>query len=84
MFTPLKPHPETGIKMAAKFGFHGIEPWGNELQKYLSQPPEIGGCGDNCWLRASNRCRKETELRVHGRLLVYRLEAFAVDRSRHH
>jgi len=41
MFTPLKPHPETGIKMAAKFGFHGIEPWGNELQKYLAQPPEV-------------------------------------------
>jgi inosose dehydratase len=41
MFTPLKPHPETGIKMAAQFGFHGIEPWGNELQKYLSQPPEV-------------------------------------------
>jgi sugar phosphate isomerase/epimerase len=41
MFTPLKPHPETGIKMAARFGFHGIEPWGNELQKYLAQPPEV-------------------------------------------
>ena len=41
MFTPLKPHPEMGIKMAAKFGFHGIEPWGNELQKYLTQPPEV-------------------------------------------
>src|SRR5688572_24621826 len=41
MFTPLKPHPETGIKMAAKFGFHGIEPWANELQKYLTQPPEV-------------------------------------------
>ena len=41
MFTPLKPHPETGIRMAAKFGFHGIEPWGNELQRYLAQPPEV-------------------------------------------
>jgi inosose dehydratase len=41
MFTPLKPHPEMGIKMAATFGFHGIEPWGNELQKYLPQPPEV-------------------------------------------
>ena len=39
MFTPLKPHPEMGIKMAAKFGFHGIEPWGNELQSYLNRPP---------------------------------------------
>jgi inosose dehydratase len=41
MFTPLKPHPEMGIKMAARFGFHGIEPWGNELQNYLDQPPEL-------------------------------------------
>jgi inosose dehydratase len=41
MFTPLKPHPETGIAMAAKFGFHGIEPWGNELQNYLDKPPEV-------------------------------------------
>ena len=41
MFTPLKPHPETGIKMAAKFGFHGIEPWGNELETYLKQPPAV-------------------------------------------
>lgn len=41
MFTPLKPHPETGIKMAARFGFHGIEPWGNELQHYLDKPPEV-------------------------------------------
>lgn len=41
MFTPLKPHPESGIKMAARFGFHGIEPWGNEIQDYLRQPPEV-------------------------------------------
>ena len=41
MFTPMKPHPEEGIKMAARFGFHGIEPWGNELQLYLKQPPEV-------------------------------------------
>jgi inosose dehydratase len=41
MFTPLKPHPETGITMAARFGFHGIEPWGNELQRYLNQPPDV-------------------------------------------
>lgn len=41
MFTPLTPHPEMGIRMAAKFGFHGIEPWGNELQKYLTQHPAV-------------------------------------------
>jgi inosose dehydratase len=40
-FTPLKPHPETGIKMTARFGLHGIEPWANEMQHYLSQPPEV-------------------------------------------
>ena len=39
MFTPMKPHPEDGVKMAARFGFHGIEPWGNELESYLKQPP---------------------------------------------
>ena len=41
MFTPMKPHPETGFKVAAKFGFHGVEPWGNELGHYLNQPPEV-------------------------------------------
>jgi inosose dehydratase len=41
MFTPMKPHPETGFKVAAKFGFHGVEPWGNELGHYLKQPPEV-------------------------------------------
>jgi sugar phosphate isomerase/epimerase len=41
MFTPMKPHPESGIKMAARFGFHGIEPWGNEMENYLSKPPDV-------------------------------------------
>ncbi len=41
MFTPMKPHPEEGIKMAARFGFHGIEPWANEIEHYLSQPPAV-------------------------------------------
>ncbi len=41
MFTPLKPYPETGITMAARFGFHGVEPWGNELQHYLARPPQV-------------------------------------------
>jgi inosose dehydratase len=41
MFTPMKPHPEEGIKMAARFGFDGIEPWANELKLYLNQPPEV-------------------------------------------
>ncbi len=41
MFTPMKPHPEEGIKMAARFGFDGIEPWANEMQHYLKQPPQV-------------------------------------------
>src|SRR5687767_13057159 len=41
MFTPLKPNPEAGFKMAARFGFHGVEPWGNQIQNYLAQPPEV-------------------------------------------
>jgi inosose dehydratase len=41
MFTPLKPYPETGIKMAARFGFHGVEPWANEMKSYLSQSPPL-------------------------------------------
>ena len=41
MFTPLKPQPEAGFKMAARFGFHGVEPWGNQIQNYLAQPPEV-------------------------------------------
>ena len=41
MFTPLKPHPETGFKTAARFGFHAVEPWANQMSKYLEQPPEV-------------------------------------------
>ena len=40
-FTPLKPHPDTGISMTAHFGFHGIEPWANEMPQYINQPPEV-------------------------------------------
>jgi sugar phosphate isomerase/epimerase len=41
MFSPLKPQPAAGFAMAAQFGFHGVEPWGNQIQKYLAQPPEV-------------------------------------------
>ena len=41
MFTPLKPNPQAGFNMAARFGFHGVEPWANQMQAYLSQPPEV-------------------------------------------
>jgi inosose dehydratase len=40
MFTPLKPHLEAGLRMAARFGFHGVEPWANLLQDYLGKPPD--------------------------------------------
>jgi inosose dehydratase len=41
MFTPLKPQPQAGFQMAARFGFHGVEPWANQIEKYIAQPPEI-------------------------------------------
>ena len=30
-FTPLVPHPETGIRMAARYGYHEIEPFQNDV-----------------------------------------------------
>ena len=41
MFTPLKPQPQAGFQMAARFGFHGVEPWANQIENYIAQPPEI-------------------------------------------
>jgi inosose dehydratase len=41
MFTPLKPQPQAGFQMAARFGFHGVEPWANQIQSYIAQPPEV-------------------------------------------
>jgi inosose dehydratase len=41
MFTPLKPQPAAGFKMAARFGFHGVEPWANQIESYLAQPPDV-------------------------------------------
>jgi hypothetical protein len=40
-FRGLKPHPETGIKMAAKYGYHGLEPFQDDMPQYLKQPPEV-------------------------------------------
>jgi sugar phosphate isomerase/epimerase len=40
MFTPLKSQ-DAGFRMAARFGFHGVEPWANQIQNYLAQPPEV-------------------------------------------
>jgi inosose dehydratase len=38
-FRTTPPHPETGIKMTAEYGYHGLEPFQEDIAKYLSQPP---------------------------------------------
>ena len=40
-FRGMKPHPETGIKMAAQYGYHGLEPFQDDMPQYLKQPPEV-------------------------------------------
>ena len=40
-FRTTLPHPETGIKMTAQYGYHGIEPFEGDMPKYLEQPPEV-------------------------------------------
>jgi inosose dehydratase len=37
MTTP--PHPEAGIKMTASYGYHGLEPFQEDIAKYLKLPP---------------------------------------------
>lgn len=39
-FRAMPPHPETGIKMAARYGYHGLEPFQEDMPQYLKQPPE--------------------------------------------
>ena len=39
-FRTTLPHPETGIKMAARYGYHGLEPFQDDMLQYLKQPPE--------------------------------------------
>lgn len=39
-FRTTPPHPETGIKMAARYGYHGIEPFQDDMPQYLEKPPE--------------------------------------------
>jgi inosose dehydratase len=39
-FRTTPPHPETGIKMAARYGYHGIEPFQDDMPRYLEQPPQ--------------------------------------------
>ena len=38
-FRKTPPHPETGIKMAARYGYHGLEPFQEDIAKYLDKPP---------------------------------------------
>src|SRR5712692_9574944 len=39
-FRTTPPHPETGIKMAARYGYHGFEPFQDDMPQYLKQAPE--------------------------------------------
>src|SRR5262249_48753686 len=39
-FRKTLPHPETGIKMAAQYGYHGLEPFQDDMPQYLVKPPE--------------------------------------------
>jgi inosose dehydratase len=39
-FVTSLPHPEAGIKMAARYGYHGLEPFQEDVSKYLGKPPE--------------------------------------------
>lgn len=39
-FRTTPPHPESGIKMAARYGYHGLEPFQDDIPQYLKQPPE--------------------------------------------
>lgn len=40
-FMTTDPHPEAGIKMTAAYGYHGIEPFQDDMPQYLKQPPEV-------------------------------------------
>jgi inosose dehydratase len=40
-FRTTLPHPETGIKMTAAYGYHGLEPFQDDMPQYLKQPPEV-------------------------------------------
>src|SRR5437764_11457081 len=39
-FRHTPPHPETGIRMTARYGYHGLEPFQEDIAKYLEKPPE--------------------------------------------
>ncbi len=39
-FRRLQPHPETGIQITGRYGFHGLEPFTDDIPQYLKRPPE--------------------------------------------
>src|SRR5262245_51149946 len=39
-FRLMPPHPEAGVKMTAQYGYHGLEPFQEDIAKYLDKPPE--------------------------------------------
>jgi inosose dehydratase len=39
-FRHTPPHPEAGIKMTARYGYHGIEPFQEDIARYLDKPPD--------------------------------------------
>src|SRR5690349_7637402 len=39
-FRHTPPHPEAGIRMTARYGYHGLEPFQEDIAKYLDKPPE--------------------------------------------
>ena len=62
-FRTTPPHPETGIKMAARYGYHGIEPFQDDMPQYLKQPPEAvqEGCSTHAGHRAVHRSAAAAE-----------------------
>ena len=40
-FQTILPHPESGIKMAGRYGYHGLEPFQGDMPQYLTQPPDV-------------------------------------------
>ena len=38
-FRTTPPHPEAGIQMTAQYGYHGLEPFQEDIAKYLDKPP---------------------------------------------
>src|SRR5437762_479059 len=39
-FRTTPPHPEAGIRMTAQYGYHGLEPFQEDVAKYLERRPQ--------------------------------------------